>query len=520
MATKTIIIKAPFGGWVSTLSGAASAASPNAGLEGRSDQYSYSQGTTLYRPEKTGHIAPGHVFTAIADSGGYITDLPLNGAIASNSKAFVVLKNSRLVRLSTDGTATEASYDVTVHGGHTGPTSSYNPDVLITKDLATTPVEYVLRSWEDNTDADIGIIKIDGTGQDDDWFSTVPSGGGALTKGVPLKMFNAPDGSVCCTNGSKLAQITIAGAIASATARTAANNYGPGWITTGGCTWKNYAVVIGSKNTGTVRGTVRVWFWNMTDDNFTFSFDIPDNFANGIYADGDTLVALTNGRGNSSKLWEFNGNGFGKEPKFESAFIPATSNPIQGSIESYQRGIVVGYANSSLARIGRYVSGGWHGDSILTDGTNDATEVGMVKNFYQDQLFAGVKYGSSTYKIYYQASFTKYYVNADFRTLLYEIGINGKIVGGRVYFSQFGSGASVLLSLMRGYDTVGIGSGNDQLQKTISYAAQGALKGYHFEKVIADVSSFYMNIRFNHSSVTDTAAIVERLEIDWEPNNL
>src|SRR6185437_6495038 len=98
---------------------------------------------SLFRLERLGHIAPGHVLTAVTDSGSRINQLPLNADMASNSKPFAVLKNSRLVRLSNTGTATEANYDPSMtgsHAAHTGPTASNNPDVIIIKDLASTPV--------------------------------------------------------------------------------------------------------------------------------------------------------------------------------------------------------------------------------------------------------------------------------------------------------------------------------------------------------------------------------------------
>lgn len=528
--TQTILVKAPFKGWVSPLAGTASAASPNASFEGKEGQYAYSNGISLFRLEKLGHIAPGHVFTAITDSGTRINELPLNAGMASNSKPFVLLKNSRVVRLSNDGTSTEANYDVTAHGGHTVASSSLNGDILVIKDLATTPVEYVLSTWEDDADADMKIMTIDGsTTVDDDWLSTVPSGAGVLKKGVPLKMCNGPDGDVVITNGSYLAHLDITGAIASSTLNRTRLSFGGGWVATGVCAWKNYYVIIGSQQatfgsaTNITREITRVWFWDASASNFNFPIDIPDNYGNAIFSDGSKLFALTNGRNNSSKIWEFNGTDFGDIPMFETPFIGPTATPVQGNLEWYQNSLLIGSTSNGQSHLYRYISGtGFHDEAVLSDGTFEATSVGMVKNLFQAQLFAGVSYGSPSpvYKIFYQSNFTSYYVNADFRTKLYELGMNATITRIRVYFSQFGTGASVALSLYEGYDTLdAIGSGNDKLRKTLTNATLGSVKEVDItDFAIENISSFYMNIRFNHASSSNTAAIIERIEIDWKPS--
>lgn len=511
-AKGTITIKNPLLGWISNPTGG----SFSHALQGKDGQYSYSNGVSLFRSGRLGHIAPGRVFTAITDVDTKINQLPVNGAMASTSKAYVVLQNGRLVRLAAnDGSSTEDYEDVTVHGGHSAGTASRNPDVLVLRDLAATPVEYALWSWQDATDGDVAIATLDlSSTVDYDWFSTL-SGSGALRKNVPLKMFKAPDGSVCITNGSSLARADITGAIASATGSAARLNFGPGWTAMGGCAWKNYAVVIGQDGpandslTAIRRGTVRVWFWNMTDDNFTFSVDIPDNCANGIFFDGTTLSAYTNGRNGTSKKWEWNGAEF--VLAFETATIPVSATPIQGAIDSYQGSTVIATNN----QVYRNYKGGFHADSLLTDGTNFADQTGMLQNLYQGALYAGIAYGS-TYKIFYEAT-TKYYGGTTiyFVSQLYELPYKANIKRLRLRFSQFGSGASIIFSLFRGYDTLSVGGAADLVNTTLSYASHGTLREKNIEKTITDVGSFYVVLTFNHASISDVAAIVEQLEIDW-----
>lgn len=528
--TQTTVLKNYWGGWISPLSGL-QAIIPNASLEGVEGQYAWSNGVSLFNAERLGQLGPSTLFSAITDTGSYITDLPLNADMASNGKAFVVLNNDTLVRLSNDGTATEASYPIT------SPTAGQNriADVVVLKDLAASPLEYALWSNEVVAGGDIALVKINTSGADgspDQSFFSTTLGGGYLRKGVPHKLCIGADGAVYATDGSGTAQISITGAIGSASATKDRLKFGPGWTATGVALWKGYLVVIGVKTLNasaiaTTRGNVRVWFWNFIDANYTSSIDIPDNYANAIFSDGTQLIALTNGRNNSSKIWTYNGTDFVKS--FETQAIGTSVIPTQGNLEAYQDGLAIGVAYANLnptviGHVGRFFSKGYHEDAVISDGTNIASNVGMLKNLYQAMLFIGVSYGSTTYAIF-KTNYNNYFIGGDLRTRLVEIPINATIKRFRIYFSQFGTGASVILSLHRGYTVAGISDSKDLLNKTITFANVGtsiAKVGncYEFDKSIPNVSSWYMNIHFNHAAINSIAAIIERIEVDWTPNVL
>lgn len=196
--TDIIVIKNPSGGWGPDFS-----QSNSASIEVGKNQYARSTGISFFRPGLLGHIAPGESYTAITDSGSRINALPLNGDVASNGKAFTVLRNCRLVRIGLSSVATDANYSPSAaapnHSGHNVATSD-NQDVIVLKVSAT---ERVFASWEDDVDADIMRINPDGTGQDDDWFSTL-SGSGVLTKGVPHMMTQGTiDNDLFILNGLK-----------------------------------------------------------------------------------------------------------------------------------------------------------------------------------------------------------------------------------------------------------------------------------------------------------------------------
>ena len=521
---KYIEISKPFGGWVPTPANAAAASAPNASLEGGKNQYAWSKGISLRRLEKYGDIAPGETFTAITDAGTYITALPLNGAVDSSGNGFVVQTNGRVVKLNTSGTATTDYFAPVVHGGHTIQ-STNNPDLIIIRDATTSAVEYIVATWEDNTDADVMIIRPDGSNKNSEWMS-----GGALAylvAGVPLKMTQGPDGNIYGTNRQYLWSATMAAGvgIGAATRNTQALNLGSGWVSNGICNYGNFIAVMGNQSTqsGVKRGNCRVWLWDGYSPEPNFVYDIPDNYANGIFNDNGTLLAFTNGRSNSSKIFEFDGGKFNL--KFGTTFISSAGVPIQGAMESFEGGVHLATSNQSLGYVYLWENGGFHSRMVVTDGTNDATTVGMCRNLYQGQLFVGVNY-STTYKIFYQANFTNYYTPADFRTRLFtnwDDGTpirKGKITKVHIWFSQTGTGASLLLSLFKGYDTISLGGATDAMNKTLASATLGSTKYHSFELSVDDIDSFYMNLRFNHSIITNTAYIIRKIVIEGDNTSI
>ena len=521
---QTITIEKLFGGWISSISGSGTT-SLDASLEGADNQYAQSTSISLFRLEKLGHIAPGEVMTAITDSSSFINSLPLNGDVASNSRAFFILQNSRVVRTDTDGIVTTDGTDIAIattgHTNHTVEGTSYAPDLIIVRDAANPSNERILYSWADGIDGDVGIMGTDFAAIDHDWYSTL-SGTGTLSARVPLKLCQGPDGNIYITNGQYIATASMSAGIAitAATKSFRALNLGAGWIAMGITAYRSFVAIIGFKGTaGTTslsRSQCRVWLWDGFNSEPNHIYDLPDNIASGIFYDSLNLYAITSGRGNSTRLWKFNGMGF--EEVFVSDIVVPDS-PIgsailrsrQGSIEYYQNSLLFTWRTNEMYQ---YFAGGLHQRMILTTGTN-ATDCGMLKNLYQKQLFAGALV-SGINRVLYQNQFTQYYINADFRSKLYQLPYRSTIRRIKLYFSQFGAGASVLVSLFKDYDTLSIGGNTDLLNYTISNAQFGILRSHEIICNISDVNSFYLNVRFNHSAVTNTAAIIRKIEIDYE----
>lgn len=541
--SQVIVIQAPFGGWTHTMSGTSGATANEGALSPKliaaNDQYSQSTGISLFNSDRFGHIAPSNTFTAITDSGTKIDDLPLNGAIDSTSLGWIVLKDGRLVHLGSLGTSTGNAFDPNVssgtHSGHT-PSSTNNADLLVMYDLASTPVEWAVWSWEDATDADISVMKVDESSENDVWGSVIM--GAALKKGNPLKLCQGPDGNIYFTNGSTVQQINILAGMAAAT-KGLTLAIGANWQATGICSYKNYVAIIATtKNTGftgVTRGACRVYLWDGIQTGFNFSFDIPDNYANAIFFDGITLLALTNGRNNTSKIHQFTGSAFKKV--FETALLSVSSTPLQGGLESYRDSLMLAANNSYIYQ---FYAGGFHNYAVATDANlGIPTSIGMLKNLYQNQLFVGVGI-SGGFKLYYSADFTHYYTPADFRTILYTAGIMGRrlypmgfkgtINRIKIYLSQWGTGASIILSLFKDQNSISIQGGNDKLGLLIDTDTATANSATHqaFPSgttemdlsgifAVTDISTFFMNIRFNHAASSNTAAIIRKMEIFITP---
>src|SRR3990167_1131961 len=515
---KPIIIQNPLDGWVVRTAGT-SAVSLNASLQGRDGQYAYSSAISLFRTEKPGHIAPGEVLSPIADANSLMNELALNAGVDSMGTTWVVLKNSRLLALDRDtAAAVDARFDVALSGGHASHSpisTTYMPDCLIFTDPTGTQV--VLWSWSDAGDGDIAAIRTDYGSQDNDWFSTL-SGSGALTSNVAYKLIQAPDGNVHCTNGQYIATATMASGVGytTATGNSQGLNLGAGYVASGIVPYQVFDAICGHaipRTSGNVfaRSKCRVWLWDGFSPEPNHIFDVQDNFAAGIFYDGNRLILITSGRSNRTRFWEFNGRGFVQF--FETTAFLLT-RPIQGSMEFYGNSLHL-LANSK--HLSQIFGNGFHDRTILTDGT-DVAEVGMLKNLFQSQLFAGVQSGSDN-KVLYQNVFTQYYVNADFRTRLIELPYRTTVTRIIVYFSQFGSGASLRMGMFKDYDSMSMGGDNDLLragQHTVTFATHGKLRHYEFQINAADIDSFYLNFLFNHTSTSDIAAIIRKIEIYYK----
>ena len=242
------------------------------GIEAGRGKYSKSEAISLFRSGRLFQIAPGESFTALTDGSTRIDALPLNGIVVSTGEAFVILDSTKIIQFSVVDDTVDASYTVTLANAHsahttlTGKNSEGKPvsDILAYKNNTD---EYILFSWDDNTDGDVGRMLKDGTGQDDDFLSTA-TGGAVLTKGVPHVMRIGPDGNVYITNGSSIIQLNINTGVVDMTALS----LGVGFIATGLELYGGYLVIVGYQATGYItgvaKGEARCWFWDTCRANW------------------------------------------------------------------------------------------------------------------------------------------------------------------------------------------------------------------------------------------------------------
>lgn len=489
-------------GWARDLS-----QSNSKGIEAPAGYYSKSTAMSTYRTSKYGQLAPGETFTALDDSSTRVNALPLNGAVSSTAEAFVILDNARVVQFSVLDEIIDAHNATAAHGGHASITGE---DILSYKNATN---EYILYSWNDNTDGDVGRMLYDGSAADDDYMSTVASGTGgtALTKGVPHKMRIGPDKNIHITNGQYIAKFNPS----TSAIDYQALNLGVGFVATGLSVYNNQLVIVGYKQTlysnALTLSESTCFFWDTTSPFYQNSFDLKDNYASAIFLDDNsTLYVFTRGRNNTTKIKYFTGS------KFDIAFQSwqIGDAPRQGSVDSFEG--VMHFSPNSGGALNIIDGKAFHyRTAVTTDGSTIPSDIGMVRNLYSNVLFIGRKVGSS-YTIV-RPNFSGYHIDATWVGPILPLPYKSRVKKVIVYFSQFGSGASILFSLFKNYSTISLGGAADLANQTIDFTTYGALSSRSFQLTKAfDADCILPHIKFNHVSVSAVAAIIRKIEIYYD----
>lgn len=485
------------GGWAYDLSTSNSAAVP-----GAEDQYSKSSAISIFRKGFEGLIAPGEGTSTLTDSGSRVTALPVDGDVASNGEAFVVLANGRLVKFGLSDEVIDANYD---------PASAASYEYLTVKCLKVGTTEYVFSSWQDGTDADILRIGIDGSGQDDDWFSTL-TGSGALTKDVPHHFCQGiVDSDMYILNGQYVAKAELKSS--SPTGNTQKLNLGDGWVGTSIKRYGNY-IAIGAYRATTYIATLgrsdcRVFLWDGFSPDPSFVYDVEDNYISRL---NDDLSVFTQGRNNTTKLWKFTGDT--AEPfaiAWETA--QAGSAPKDGAADMFEGALHFGTSVNGALMASMPLGKGRYGLHYRTS-LPTSVAIGMVKNLSQGNLYCGVLDGATNKIVKLNSS--AYITPASLRGRLVEVPPRSMLKTFSVEFAQFGTGAALTLSLFKDYNTVSVGGATDLLNLPLTHTTLGAVRRFSFNKEIYDVSAFYPLLTFDHLSQSNTAAIVRAIEIEGE----
>ena len=505
----------------------------SASQEGSATQYARSNGIDLFREPYRGHITPAQIFAAgaVTDASSYINSVPraatiditnLNGT-QNNPFGFYILGGlagtaPRVVRVSQTSTPSYDSHQtITASAGNnftTLPSTGYwGEDILLYKVGGT---YYVFYSWNDSGQGDVGRATLGGV-YTDSFMSSTPSGAAALTGAVPHRMVEGADGKLYITNGRYVAQFDGATG-ANGTFLSTKYDLGAGWIATDVRKFGNYLAVLSIRSgiyfiNYSFVSDARMTLWDMNENGLGLVYNVPDNYATAIFPISDTtLFAFSKGRDNTSKLLSFDGSKF--NTIWESAVF--TSSPDPRSIGIYKGFMAwMSGAINLLAYDIKY--GGVHQPMIVNDGTYDSTDTGFIKNIEQGKLYIGGTFNSA-YKIRWaDISDSNYSTSKDLRTKIFLLPYKSTIIKIRIYLSQMASGSSAQFSLFKNYTASSIGtSGTDMLYgkngSTLSYAVNGALTEYEIPVKIAEVSSFYMNVRLSGQ------ISVSRIEVEYEPS--
>lgn len=472
--------------------------------------YTYASAIDLLRLSREGHIAPGYTFTVLADASTRVNALPLNGCVDSAGEAFSVLDNARVVQFGVADGVIDA-HNATAHGAHTNLAGE---DILPYKNATD---EYVLYSFNDATDADVGRRTKSSGAYDDDWLSTIATqtNGSTLTLGVPHKMVIGPDGGIHITNGQYLAYHDPS----STAVDYKKLNLGYGFVATDIKRKGSYLVISGYQAntyiTSFSRAESRVWYWDTTSPFYNFVYDLKDNYVSALGLGESLLYAFTQGRGGTTKVKALTGSEF--ETLFEHTGMGNPPKP--GSIE-FMRGILE--YGEPAGNCGLYGVDGraFHNPTLVTtDGQTSSSALGMVKNLSGSGLYVGRKTGSDYHIV--KQNFSGYYINADMRTAAYELPYKSRLTKIIIHLSQFGTGASLLFSLFKNFATVSLGGGSDLTALTLTNAVYGAVASITIPaKSLAkckDINTLMLNLRFNHATATATAAVVRAIDIHYQP---
>lgn len=489
-----ITIQNPLGGWAKDNSQSNSAA-----VQGSQTQYTKSDSISLFRPSMYGFISPGETFNSLSDPAtSKTTAMPLNSltdSSAVNVTSWAVLRNGRLIKIITD--VVSASYD---------PASATTTDYGDIGTYKSGANEYIIWSYNTSTVGNIARIKIDSSGQSDTWFSGL-SGSGTLTAGVPLIISTGPiSNDIYITNGQYIATADIN----AGTGDTQALNLGDGWISKSITRYGNYVAIVGNRvvSSANAGGQGRLWLWDGFSPDPNFIYDINENIMTAIINDNGVLKMFGNGKSGTTKAFYFTGQKV--DILAESGQIG--SAPTHGSVDIFENKVT--WVNSVGAI---YTLDG----NALHCRTKTGVASSMLKNLASTAIYVGSDSSSPPYAIK-KLDFTGYVVDADFRTRLLELPYRSNIKNIYVYYAQFASTSSVWVSLFKDFTTLSLGGANDLINTVLNATndpTATTLKVSKIDCLITDVSSFYMNFRFNHTSTTDTAAVIRMIEIEYDVTN-
>ena len=531
-----IAIETPMGGMISDYWGY-----PSNALQGRQNQYTVAGGTSIFRKEKIGHIAPVEVFNSgsIADTSSYINSLPRAVAVdvsVSGGNYYFMLGGlsgiaPRIVYGTPSGGIT-TKRDITAGLGNNfttiGTTGYWGEDIIFyTGSQSSTQIPMIFYSWKDSGTGHVGMASLSAgtpTFVSDDFLSTTYFTGIDNPKGgVPIRLCEGPDKILYFTNGQYIGSYDgqATATYTNGIYNPYALNLGVGWVAVDICKYQNYIAIAAVKTgtgytTNTIKSESRVILWDGASLDFNYMYDA-DDYRITALSNQDFLYAFTQGRNGTTKV-KYLPIAYGVSKLatlYESSTSIISTSPDPRSVDLYNGNLVWGNGSiSTRYPINALVfgqNGGVHQPYDANNGTNEATSIGLLSNIDSDRLYIGGNF-SGTYGIYYLDGSGGYLTSSFFRSGLMELPYRSTIDKIKVYFSQFTTDSSVIMSLY-GSQT----SSTDLLNYTTSSLTHPEAITFKACTLrmgsIADISDFWISMLFNHSTISKNAAIIRRIEI-------
>jgi hypothetical protein len=306
-----------------------------------------------------------------------------NGITASTKAYTVGGDNLHQTDLTTDTITNGGAWPHTIsaHGGHTTVAASD----IIKYNIGGT--DYAFYSWSDNTDGDVGRFDLSST-FDDDWMSTIPTGGAVLTTTNPhaMKVFG---NILYITDGRSIASY-----------RGLNNTFNPssldlpeGYIATSFATSSNFLVIYAyraSVSGGTnYRTESKAFFWDTYSDSWTYEYDLSANYVNGGFVYNGVPGCFVSGGSadvgstKNSRAMLFNGQ------DFDPLFTFPESIPGHGGVETSDVSIMCNAGGGVV-----YQYGTPHIGLDMKNAVNRIADIdgssneGMLRTFFNSKLYA------------------------------------------------------------------------------------------------------------------------------------
>lgn len=554
-------IEPPIEGLISEFS---PTANPIEGVEG---QYRYSLGTTALRPGYRGHIAPAEIFDSVivTDTTPYINSLPRAVAIDNSQTPNVEWymlggasgTGPRVVQVING--ATTADHDISAGGFNYTTLPAQGPgfwgeDILFyTGTQSSSTIRFILASVNNSSQGQVALYDIDTSSWiTDNFFSG--SDGGSYFPGsginplpnVPHRMCVGPDRIVYMTNGQYLASwdCTEDQAGVNGTYNNKALNLGLGWIAVDVQPYQNY-IAIAIEKTGTVYNSpsenceARVVLWDGFSLDFNQVYDLNDWYVGSISSIENALYAFTQGANGTTKV-KMLPLGY---PSFDTIFEMPTSYvgnaPLPNQVEYFNDMVTWASPNQTVFCILKTDTGyAAHTPYYVSNGTIGGLAVGFLKNIKGNSLYAGFHASNgTTYTISATSGdgtshsmISSLFLTTnfpEFRTRLIDIGYRNSIKKIIVYFSNFGSGSSLYLSLLPNRTAYSLSSNlpvGDLLAWTVNttnnpnvLSTFTASTSEFGGKLIPEISQFWLNYRILNTDKTATPPMVRKIDIYVEP---